>query len=61
MKRINEGECHWEKKREQPTEEKKKKDRGLTSLKTAQHPKGVIVRTRFEDMMTLVQKLCFSF
>jgi len=25
MKRINEGECHWEKKREQPTEEKKKK------------------------------------
>ena len=40
---------------------KKKKDRGLTSLKTAQHPKGVIIRTRFEDMMTLVQKLCFSF
>lgn len=50
-----------EKKREQPTEEKKKKDRGLTSLKTAQHPKGVIIRTRFEDMMSLVQKLCFSF
>ena len=33
-----------EKKHEQPTEKKKKKggDRGLTSLKTAQYPKGAI-------------------
>ena len=60
MKRINEGEGHWREKNVSNQLKEKKKDRGLTSLKTAQHPKGPI-RIRFEGMMTLVQKLCFSF
>ena len=46
-----------EKQHEPPTEETQRTE---DSLKTAQHPKGAI-RIRFECMMTLVQKLCFSF